>query len=95
MYYECHITLGLHPVSAKGLIEALGWKYSMIEGDPVLGTGYREYATRIASVKVNEAVVIAEMDYIASVLAHRGFNVLRQKIELVIYDTKGKETKTT
>lgn len=90
MYYECHITLGLHPVSAKRLIEALGWKYSMIEGDPVLGTGYHEYATRHASAKCPESTIIAEMDYIAGVLAHMGFNVLRQKVELVVYDTKGR-----
>jgi hypothetical protein len=91
MYYECHITLGLHPISAQPLIEALGWKYSCIEGDPVLGTGYHEYATRHASTRVGESRIIAEMSYIAGVLAHAGFNVVRQKVELVIYDTKGRE----
>lgn len=90
MYYECHITLKLQPRSAKHLIEGLGWKFSCIEGDPSLGDGPREYATRHVSTTVGEPAIIAEMDHVAGVLAHAGFSVIRQKVELVVYDTKGK-----
>lgn len=92
MYYECHITLGLHPKSARVLIEALNnWKYSSIEGDPDLGSGPREYATRRASSNVALADVVAHMDKIALILNDEGYNVLRSKVELVMYDKRWKE----
>lgn len=92
MYWECHITLGLHPVSSKDLVEALGWKFSCIDGDPQLGSGAREYATRNASSVSDFETVKTHMNYTADVLKRTGgFNVIRQKIELVMYDTKGKE----
>lgn len=87
MIYECHITIGLHPISAKALIESLGWKFSYITGDPDLGTDPHEYATRHASANTQITIVIEELTRIASILARQGFPILREKVELVMYDT--------
>lgn len=44
-YYELHITL-LGAVSVvREMVEEIGWKFSSIEDDPVLGKGVRCYAT--------------------------------------------------
>ena len=92
MYYECHITIALHPVSAKSLIAALnGWHFSCIEGDPVLKDHSYEYATRHASSNTPFEDVVAHMNRTADILRDQGFPVVRQKVELVMYDTKGKE----
>ena len=90
MYYEIHITLGLSPVSAQPLIEALnGWSFSAITGDPILGKDAYEYATRHASGNTPFDVVKAQMSKTAAILKDQGFDVVRQKIELVLLDTKG------
>lgn len=91
MYWELHITLGLHPVSAKPLIEALAWKFSCINGDPDLGGGPREYATHHGSPNAPIEGIIHELNRVAGILKEAGFNVIRRKVELVMYDTKGKE----
>ena len=86
MTYECHITIALHPVSAEALITSLGWKFSCIHGDPDLGIGAREYATRHAAVGTPITQVILEIQRISGILLAQGFPVLREKIELVMYD---------
>ena len=88
MYYECHISIGLHPVSARPLIEALNsWSFSCISGDPILGKDTYEYATRHVSGNTNFQKVLSHINTAAHILREQGFPVLRQKIELVIYDT--------
>ena len=88
MYYECHISIGLHPTSAKELIECLnGWSFSCIQGDPVLGKGVYEYATRHAPGSTDLGKVIQHMNDTAHILKGQGFPVIRQKVEIVVYDT--------
>ena len=88
MYYECHISIGLHPISAQQLIENLNnWSFSKIAGDPVLGKDTYEYATRHVSGNTNFQKVVDHMNKTATILREQGFPVLRQKVELVIYDT--------
>lgn len=87
-YYECHITLT--PDSGlKVFVEGLGWKFSQIFGDIILGDDeIFAYATTHYNEKLGEQEVIAEMNHAASMMEKRGFKVLRQKVELVVYDTK-------
>jgi hypothetical protein len=91
MYWECHITIGVSPLGSRALAEALGWKYSCIDNDPDLGEGFKEYATRHASTAVPFQDVVDALNRTSAIFKDMGFKVLRQKVELVMYDTKGKE----
>lgn len=87
MYYELHITIGNHLVSAKQLIEACNnWSYSAITGDLVLGKEGYEYATRHASGNCPFEDVVASLNTMATFLKVQGYPVIRQKVELVMYD---------
>lgn len=88
MVYECHITIDLYPISAKELIEALGWKFSKIAGDPQLGDKTFEYATRSASSQTQLVVVVNELERVSGILSKQGFPVVREKIELVVHDNR-------
>jgi hypothetical protein len=83
-YYELHITF-------KGPLKETPprpWKYSQIDGDPILGDGVKAYLTR--QVKAN--VVIEEVKNLLKEptkwLSDLGHHILREKIERVVYDTK-------
>lgn len=92
MYYECHITMEVGPKTSKYAVELMGWKFSQIDGDPSLGDGPREYATIHASPNADLIhTVVPRMQKTAEFLKWLGFNVVRQKVELVMYDTKGRE----
>jgi hypothetical protein len=96
MYWECHITIGPHSLEgAKDCVEWVGWKYSKIDGDPSFGEGVREYATMNASDKNPLASVIEYMGETAETIRQCGFPVIRQKVEQVVYDTKGRENGNT
>ena len=90
MYYECHITLALTPKDMKQAVESFnGWSYSAINGDPDLGESLFCYATRRASAGFDLMKVIEVMGQVANGLELCGGTVLRQKVELVMFDTKG------
>lgn len=92
MYYECHITIeDVKRRTLKTVVEELGWKFSAIDGDPSLGDKVFCYGTAHKSATMNPAVVIFEMKQVADAIKRQGFKVVRQKVELVMYDTKGKE----
>ena len=93
-YYECHITCEVdkrRPL--KHIVEQeLGWKFSCIDGDPSLGIGIKCYATQhFRGGRLRDEVILI-MDKTAKLLEADGFKVLRQKVELVIYDTKLKRS---
>lgn len=52
---------------ALELIEQNGWRFSKIDGDPVLGKGVKCYATKHFSAKENVDTVIRNMNYLAVV----------------------------
>lgn len=90
--YECHITIEATgeymQQKAQELIEKRGWKFSKIDGDPVLGKGVKCYATNHFAAKKNVDEVIRNMSYLAEELFAASFLVIREKVELIIFDTK-------
>lgn len=89
MYYECHITLALTPKDMRQAVESFnGWSYSAINGDPDLGDTLLCYATRRASAGCDLMKVVEVMGQVAAGLELCGGVVLRQKVELVVFDTK-------
>jgi hypothetical protein len=89
-YYECHITLIVPPLMLVPSIleEKTGWKFSRIDGDPVLGPGVKSYLTRHYPDHLPEVEVKAHLADAVEMVRHLGFEVLREKIEVVIHDSK-------
>lgn len=95
--FEIHITCdlpdltGLKDIKTMFLYEELaikhGWSTSMIDGDPLLGKGGRYYFTAHAEA---EDLAYNRMESFAKILANNGIKIIRKKIEVIIYDTKGK-----
>lgn len=90
MYYECHITMKGDPEKIEAAVKDSDWIFSKIDGDPVLGEGVKCYATKMFSEARHSAdEVIAITNALALRLRTQfRLNVLRAKVELVIYDTK-------
>jgi hypothetical protein len=87
-YFECHITF-LGTKEDKKLIEKdLKWKFSIIDGDPVLGAGVKCYATKHYPWHKNSEDVKEEVLEVGKKLRDLNKKVLRKKIEMVIWDTK-------
>jgi hypothetical protein len=87
-YYECHVTLLGNATEIRPEVENRKWKFSVIDGDPVLGDGIKCYATKLFNRRVAQDTVIKELFLIATELQNNGFNVLRRKVELVIFDDR-------
>jgi len=87
-YYECHITMTGDKDTIKKLVEDQKWKFSCIDGDPTLGDGLKCYATRHFNVRENQDLILSKLLDIADRFSHSGINVLRRKIERVIYDDR-------
>lgn len=86
-YYECHVTF----TTPTGLDPGIrGWKFSRIDGDPVLGRGVKSYLTRQFKDSRPLREVIDEVEFTAAMLRDSGpeFVVLRTKVEHVCYDSK-------
>jgi hypothetical protein len=97
MYYECHITLERPAIAEdepelKKDIESQFWSFSTILGDPIMGNKPFCFATKhIRADSVDK--VITEMGVVARALILKGWNVVRQKIEIVVYDTRYRESR--
>lgn len=90
-YYEAHITmLAERPEHdyIKNKVEGLGWKFSKIDGDPSLGSGVKCYATKHFKSSLPKEQVLNELINTARNLNGLYADVIREKIELVIYDTR-------
>lgn len=85
--FECHITLEMpeEPDRLVLFMDGWGWKCSWIDGDPLLGEKRFFYLTRY-NEKFED--LRAEMELTAKVISGAGYNVVRKKIEQIIYDTK-------
>lgn len=76
-------------------VEKRKWKFSCIDGDPVLGDGLKCYATRLFSRRLDQQAVLQQLMTIADELAQLGITVLRRKIELVIFDDRSSTVRCT
>lgn len=92
-YYECHITLEGNRTSTKSKVEAIGWKFSAIDGDPVLGDGVKCYATKHYNERFTENEVTEKVCNAAEMLQDAGMTVTRRKVELVIFDDRSTKVK--
>lgn len=87
MIFECHITV---PTEFADLATEAGkpdWKTSEIARDPLLGDKNFFYLTAHGTDYV---ALFMRMQAMTAVLAECGVPVLREKIELIMYDTKQK-----
>lgn len=85
--YEAHITF----MAPKGFqIWTNGWKFSKIDGDPVLGDGVKCYLTKhfkITNDKHQEACIVAEMrDIQSKIEVFDDVKGTRIKLELIVFD---------
>ena len=88
-YYECHITIeSANKDKTKQAVEVLGWKFSAIDGDPVLGAGVKCYATRHYNHRHDSTSIVSITNHTASLLHDIGEMVTRRKVELVIFDSR-------
>ena len=80
--YEAHIT---YKAEHRAHLEALlipGWKFSAIDGDPVLG---KEVYCYLTSYDKDGKNLLARMQRTVETI---GFEAVRQKVEQIVYDTK-------
>lgn len=88
-YYECHITFEADKRRPLvDIVKSIGWKFSCIDGDPSMGMGIRCYATHHFNGGHGIKDVVITMEKTAEHLAANRCKVIRQKVELVVYDTK-------
>ena len=83
--FEAHITYErVHADKVKEASEATGWKFSQIDGDPVLGQQVRCYLTHYDK---SSSKLLESMDKVARILTDLGIPNIRRKIECIVYDT--------
>lgn len=88
--YECHITVSVADAAmATGVATSGGWKTSEIARDPVLGDDTHFYLTCHAT---DYTFILGKMKTAVGVLQSSGVKVIREKIERIVYDTKGKKS---
>lgn len=87
-YYECHITMEeykehiLRQVCSQDNL----WKFSKIEGDPILGSGTKLYATAHFPGNTKKSDVLQKLNEAVEGLTLLNMKVIRKKIEFVIHD---------
>lgn len=93
-HYESHITFLGNKHLIKTLVEGHKWKFSCIDGDPILGDGVKCYATKQFNLRKGELRIINELNEIANDITKRfgdDVKVIRKKIEKVVYDMRPKD----
>lgn len=96
-YYECHITMECPEETdrarAKSAVEKIGWKFSVISGDIVLGDGHKAYATRHYNARIPEQTVLHHLNSAADWAEAVGVKVIRRKVEQVLYDDRSSKVR--
>lgn len=83
--FECHITIMGLPRLVQKAVEEVGWSFSHIDGDPVLGASSFCYATNHYDELMEAKVAL---DSATVQLIGRNLKVLRIKIEHVVFDKR-------
>lgn len=84
--FEAHITCHIeHAVRVEMFGTLMGWKFSRIDGDALMGAKPYCYLT---CYSIQYEILRAEVDAASRNLAQMGVPVLREKIEQIVYDTK-------
>ena len=84
--YECHLTIpAANAAAGKEIAAKLHWKFSVIVGDPVLGKHVFAYLTTHGTDLMK---VMGRMNEVSAEIRAYGVDVIREKIELIVYDTK-------
>ena len=92
MIYECHITTTCtFKEQAELLAKTLHWKTSEISRDPVLGNDTFFYLTTHSE---DPETIFSRMRLMSQALKAANVQVIREKIELIIHDTKNKSALT-
>ena len=76
--YELHVTFDADPGDT---FESIGWKYSKITDDPVLGRGNKYYLT-----KHTDTILLAIREIAKA--QNKWPEAIRYKIELTVFDVK-------
>lgn len=85
--YEIHITSNtIHETKLKEIGERLGWTYSAIDNDPLLGAGVKAYLTNHVYGSTNSALVA--MYQVHEALVRENVPILRRKIERIVLDER-------
>ena len=96
-YYELHITMEAADSTEREKVEvavkALGWKFSAIDGDIVLGDGVKLYATKHFNSRYSGDDMTNILFATAKSLEAQGIKVTRRKVELVIYDDRSSKVR--
>lgn len=84
--FECHVTVDVKDAPLAAQIAVLeGWSTSEIARDPVLGNKNYFYLTKHSKF-VNK--LFFEMNQLTLLFAKANIEVLREKIEVIIHDSK-------
>lgn len=87
--FECHITLmSSQGEQATEIAKNLHWKTSEIARDPVLGNDTYFYLTTHTD---NLPAMMTKLAGARGQLQQAGIEIIREKIEVIIYDTKTKD----
>lgn len=89
-YYEVHITFTASTKAfAKYLQErhAQSWTFSAIDADIILGEGVKFYLTKHYNKRKGELAIMKELNDVANAMSQMS-NIIRKKIELVVYDER-------
>jgi hypothetical protein len=83
---EAHITANLlDATEVRKVGDEIGWVFSQISGCPLLGQGTYCYLT---SYDRDAARLRRELEQACQLLKKRGIDVLRSKIEHIVFDSK-------
>lgn len=87
-YFECHVTMIGDPGLIRPIVEEVKWTFSAIDGDVDLGAGVKCYATRQFNERSGLPQAIGAVSQISEALQKCGVTVLREKVELIVYDRR-------
>lgn len=86
MSFESHITIRVADAEIGEQVAArFGWKTSEIKRDPLLGDDSHFYLTKHSGAL---SEIYGEVEKASAALRQDGVAILRQKVELIVYDTK-------